>query len=164
MKTILIAYATKTGTTEETAREIASTLEERGFRVEVKPMAQVASLDGWDGVVIGAPVNGMDWLPEAASFVASRKSGLAGTRVAVFFVSYLYFGGRTMWRKAIEKKLAMAAATAGASASVVLGGRLPGPLPGFARILFGKPKDAPLDARDHGVTREWAASLAALFA
>ena len=163
MKNILIAYATKTGTTEERAKEIAAVLAERGFRAETKPMGQVGSLAEWDGIVLGAPVNGMDWIPEAAAFVAARKAELDRSRVAVFFVSYLYSGGRPMWRKAIEKNLAKAASSSGAGATAVLGGRLSSPLPAFARFLFGKPKNSPLDARDGDAIRAWVGSLATLF-
>lgn len=163
MKKILIAYATRTGTTEETAREIAAVLVGRGLKAEAKPMAQVTSLDGWDGVVIGAPVNGMNWLPEADAFVTTRKAELAGTKVAVFFVSYLFTGARMMWKRAIKKNLDKVTSFTGASAAAVLGGRLPGPLPGFARFMFGTRKDAPLDVRDSGATREWAEALAGMF-
>ena len=56
---------------------------------------------------------------------------------------------------------ALAAAPAVSVAS--FGGRLAGPLPGFARFLFGVPADRPLDIRDWEAIRTWAGELAGLF-
>ena len=53
----LIAYISKTGTTEEIAKRIAGILEERGDKAEAKPISMIADLSGYDRIVLGSPVN-----------------------------------------------------------------------------------------------------------
>ena len=62
MKKILIAYFTRFNSTLEAAALMAQTLREQGWDAEVKPLAAVSSLEGFDAVVIGAPINGMRWV------------------------------------------------------------------------------------------------------
>ncbi len=51
---ILVGYATRYGSTQEVAEAIAGTLHENGLAVDLKPMKEVKSLEGYEGVVIGA--------------------------------------------------------------------------------------------------------------
>ena len=53
---ILVAYTTRKGSTAEIALAIAKELENTGAAVTVSDMATVSSLDGYNAVVIGAPV------------------------------------------------------------------------------------------------------------
>ena len=56
MKTIsiLLAYATRFGSTQEVAETIAASLRQAGFDVDMQPMADVKTLDGHDAIVLGA--------------------------------------------------------------------------------------------------------------
>ncbi len=53
---VLIAYATGSGSTQEVAEKIAATPRERGLAVDVRPVKQVQTLDGYQAVVVGAPL------------------------------------------------------------------------------------------------------------
>ncbi len=53
MTTILVAYATKRGSTREVAESVAETLRERGFAVDLQPAATIDGLGPYDGVVLG---------------------------------------------------------------------------------------------------------------
>ncbi|MBN2003140.1 MAG: flavodoxin domain-containing protein [Anaerolineae bacterium] len=68
--TILVTYATRYGSTQEVAEKIAATLREGGLAVDVQPVKQVRTLDGYRAVVVGAPLYMFDWLKEARDFLA----------------------------------------------------------------------------------------------
>ena len=159
MGTTLVAYVTKTGSTEEIARIIAESLVREGVDAVARPVPEIKSLDGYDAVIVGAPINGMRWVQPATDFVGAFRDALQARPVAVFAVSYMHGRARPMWSKAIEKSVAAAAETTGARASTIFGGRIADPLPGFARLLFGLPKKTPLDLRDPEAARTWARSL-----
>ena len=81
---ILIAYATRYGSTQEVAERIAATLREGGLTVDVHPVKQVRTLDGYRAVVVGAPLYMFNWLKEARDFVSRHRAALATRPVAVF--------------------------------------------------------------------------------
>ena len=89
---VLVGYATKTGSTVGVAERIGRVLGERGFDVDVKPMVDTASLDGYDKVVLGSAVNGGTWLPEAVGFVESHVKELKAAPVAAFCVHIMKAG------------------------------------------------------------------------
>ena len=89
---VLVGYATKTGSTAGVARRIGEVLGERGLRVDVRPMAQTKSLDGYDMVIVGSAVNGGAWLPEAIGFVEQHGQALRALPVAAFCVHILNAG------------------------------------------------------------------------
>ena len=53
---MLVAYATRNGSTAEIASAVGKELESAGHSVVVKEMKAVTSLEGYDALVIGAPV------------------------------------------------------------------------------------------------------------
>ncbi len=81
---ILIAYATRYGSTQEVAEKIAVTLRESGLTVDVQPVKQVRTLDGYRAVVVGAPLYMFDWLKEARDFLSRHRTALVTRPVAVF--------------------------------------------------------------------------------
>jgi menaquinone-dependent protoporphyrinogen oxidase len=160
MKKLLVAYATRTGTTAEVAAEIGRVLEAKGFAVEVRKLAEVVSLDGYAAAVIGAPINGMRWHPEASAFVAANKAALGAVPVACFYLSYIAFaGGREAWKRSISKGMDEVGASVQAVSIGAFGGALAGPLPAPMRLLFGIEKGQSLDKRDWDAIRAWASGL-----
>lgn len=53
--TVLVAYATRYGSTPEVADAVGDRLRAAGLEVEVRPVDGVRSLDGYTAAVIGAP-------------------------------------------------------------------------------------------------------------
>ena len=162
MNKVLVAYTSKTGTTKGYADVLASTLKGQGFEVDVRTLAESGGFSAYDAVLIGAPINGMQLVPEAVSFLDANQGLLAGKKTAVFSVSYMHGKARGMWNKAIEKSTARAAATAGALDWKVFAGRIDKPMPGFARLIFGFPAELPLDRQDPQAAQAWAMELAGL--
>jgi menaquinone-dependent protoporphyrinogen oxidase len=74
--TILVTYATFTGSTAETAAFIGRVLAENGAQVEVRPVQDVTDLTPYRAVVIGSPIQSSKWLPEAMQFVQTHQAAL----------------------------------------------------------------------------------------
>ncbi len=81
---ILVAFATRYGSTQEVAEQIAATLREGGLTVDVQPVRQVRMLDGYRAVVVGAPLYMFDWLKDARDFLSRHRTALEKIPVAVF--------------------------------------------------------------------------------
>ena len=82
--TILVTYATRYGSTKEVAERVAATLRQGGLTVDVQPVKQVRTLDGYRAVVVGAPLYMFDWLKEARDFLSRHRAALEQMPVAVF--------------------------------------------------------------------------------
>ncbi|MDH5280611.1 MAG: flavodoxin, partial [Thermoleophilia bacterium] len=54
---ILVAYATKKGSTREVAEEIGGALVKRGLLADVRPASEVRSLEPYTGVVLGGALH-----------------------------------------------------------------------------------------------------------
>ena len=66
---VLVAYATRHGSTRGVAERIASRLEGAGRRVELRSADAAGDVSGYDAVVFGSPVYDGSWPPEAEAFV-----------------------------------------------------------------------------------------------
>ncbi len=156
MKRVLITYVTKTNTTKEAAAEIRQMLEAQGFLSDVLPIAEVASLTDYQAVIIGAPINGMSWHPDAKAFVTRFQQELNAVPTSLFLVSYLLFTGCNFWKKIIRKSLDKVSALVKPVSVGMFGGRIDKVFPALPRFLFGVKKDAPIDATNPEDVRAWA--------
>ena len=89
---ILIAYATRTGSTVGVADAIALALRQRGFLVMVQPIRENPSVKGYQAVIVGSSIRQGAWLPEAVTFLIANKQALRRVRVALFTVHALNLG------------------------------------------------------------------------
>jgi menaquinone-dependent protoporphyrinogen oxidase len=81
---VLVAYATRYGSTQEVAEAVAATLREGGLEVDLQPMREVGTLTGYSAVVLGAPLYMFRWHKDALRFLSRHRQALAGRPVAVF--------------------------------------------------------------------------------
>ncbi len=81
---VLVAAASKHGSTSEMAEVIAAELTQAGLTVEVKPLEAVTELSGYDAVVLGSGVYVGRWLPQAAEFVRAHAASLGELPVWLF--------------------------------------------------------------------------------
>lgn len=89
---VLVAYASRFGSTREIAGHVAARLRERGHAVELKSAAQVADVDPYEAVVMGSAVYDGSWLPEATQL--ARRAGTALADRPVWLFSVGAFGDR----------------------------------------------------------------------
>jgi menaquinone-dependent protoporphyrinogen oxidase len=81
---ILVAYASKYGSTQEVAEAVAASLRAAGGRVDLQHMRDVRSVAEYDEVVLGAPLYMFHWHKDALRFLARHREALAQRSVAVF--------------------------------------------------------------------------------
>jgi menaquinone-dependent protoporphyrinogen oxidase len=85
MGTILVAYATKHGSTEEVAEEIAFTLCDLGWRVDLRSAREVRKhINHDDLVVLGGAIYSGRLHPDARRFLRRHRKELSKLPVAVF--------------------------------------------------------------------------------
>ena len=102
MKKILVTYATRAGSTFEVAARVAEVLRAAGATVDVKPVAAVHEVKGYDAVIVGSPIRMGHWLPEAVTFVKANREPLSHIPTAYFLVSgFLRDDTPEMRRKAL---------------------------------------------------------------
>jgi menaquinone-dependent protoporphyrinogen oxidase len=81
---VLIAYASKHGTTREVAEFIAGTLEKQGLAVELEEAGRVTSISLYDAVVVGGGLYLGKWHKDARRLLENNRRDLAVVRLAVF--------------------------------------------------------------------------------
>ena len=81
---ILIAYATRYGSTQEVAEVVAATLQEQGLEVDSLVMRKVRTLEQYRAVVLGAPLYMFHWHKDARRFLARHPQDLTARSVVIF--------------------------------------------------------------------------------
>jgi len=81
---ILVAYATRYGSTQEVAEAVAATMRDSGLEVDLQPMRQVRTLEGYRAVVLGAPLYIGRWHKDAQRFLSLHQETLTQRPVAIF--------------------------------------------------------------------------------
>ena len=83
-KSILLAYATRYGSTQEVAEVITAGLRETGLKVDIQPMAEVGTLDNYDAIILGAAIYNANWNLDAHHFVLQHQEALSQLPIAIF--------------------------------------------------------------------------------
>jgi menaquinone-dependent protoporphyrinogen oxidase len=149
-KRILVAYASKYGSTEEVANAIGESVAGQGAQVDVKVISEIGGLGGYDAVILGSAVRFGVWLKEAVDFVKTHQDELSGLPVGIFSVYILNRGNSEEDRKARQ------AYTAPVHALITP--RLEGFFPGVMdmnRLTFPEKMLARAVKTDIGDYRDW---------
>ena len=83
---ILIAYASRAGSTAGVADAIGKTLAAKGNQVDVFSMDVVKDLSPYRAIVAGSAIRGQRWLPEAMEFLKVYGADLRKVKFASFMV------------------------------------------------------------------------------
>lgn len=161
---VLVGYATQSGSTREVAEAIAAGLRECGLEADVRPVGTVRALDGYCAAILGAPLYMSHWPKEAAGFLARHRGALAQMPLAIFALGPCITGNEKEWQDArAQLDLELAKFPWLQPASVMLfGGRLdPAKLHFPYNVVLSKVP--PTDLRDWTAIRAWANSLATLW-
>jgi menaquinone-dependent protoporphyrinogen oxidase len=154
---VLITYATRAGSTAEVASAIGETIGGRGFLVDVKPVKENPSPDGYKAVIMGSAVRMGGWLAEAVNFIKNNQAALNNMPVALFTVHILNLGedeesrtGRLAYLKGVRPLVKPVD-------EVFFAGRLnPEKLPFVDRLMAKMVKPPIGDLRDWDKIRAWA--------
>jgi menaquinone-dependent protoporphyrinogen oxidase len=82
---LLVAYASRFGSTVEVAKAIAAVLVQEGATIETMHVKSVIDLNSYDAVIVGAAIQYDRWMAEAAEFVRTHQEILRTLPVAYFF-------------------------------------------------------------------------------
>jgi menaquinone-dependent protoporphyrinogen oxidase len=152
---VLVAYASRHGSTRAIADRIAATLRECSVDATVLPIDQVRDVDGYDGYVIGSAVYAMRWLGEARSFVRSHRATLRRHPVWLFSSGPLSTDAKDA-EGAAPRDAASLVTEVGARDHVIFGGaydREAPPIGLMERFMSVMP--AARDALPNGDFRDW---------
>lgn len=162
---ILLAYATRYGSTQEVAEAVAATLRERGLEVDIQPMREVRALDQYAAVVLGAPLYMFHWHKDALHFLARYREALKQRPVAVFALGPWHDEEKEYQevRKQLDKELAKFPWLT-PKAIAIFGGKFDPQKLTFPHNMIPALKNMPAsDIRNWTVIRAWASDLAELF-
>ncbi len=81
---VLVAFATKHGSTAEIAQAIGETLGEMGLAADVRPAADVRALDEYSAVIVGSVVQMNHWQGDALDFLKRFERQLAARPTWLF--------------------------------------------------------------------------------
>jgi menaquinone-dependent protoporphyrinogen oxidase len=86
--TVLVAYASRRGSTREIAERIAARLRGHGFDVHLDPLLGREQVGHFQAVVLGSAIYAGRWEREAVDFCRRNASDLAGHTVWTFSVGW----------------------------------------------------------------------------
>ncbi|HET9138770.1 flavodoxin domain-containing protein [Actinophytocola sp.] len=156
MTRVLVAYASKMGSTKDIAEAIGEELQKRGLRAEVRNVREADSPDYYDAVVLGSAVYAGRWRPEATRWFKRHAAELARHPVWLFESGWIGKRPETLTASPGGRRRA---AHIGTQPPTVFGGRLD---PGRATGFFDRSlaKRMPGDSRDFAEIRAWAGQVA----
>jgi menaquinone-dependent protoporphyrinogen oxidase len=153
---VLVAYATKRGSTREVAEAIATTLKEQGCRVDLRAAADCRDLSEYRSVVLGGALYMGRWHRDARAFLKRHSTALETRPIAIFAMGPQKVDDKSMRsaRQQLDNALKRSRGL-DPVAITIFGGVID---PAKLRFPFNRMK--PSDARDWDAIRTWAVDLA----
>lgn len=163
--TVLVAYASKRGSTAEIAETIAATLRREGLGVCLERCEDVESLDPYDAIVIGSAVYMKRWRGDARHFLKKHRKALRQKPFWAFSSGPVGDPANDNPEWAEPPKVAAKVEELGGREHVIFGGRLPAEPKNFMEkaMLEGTPHEF-RDRRDWAEIRSWAHQVASALA
>lgn len=158
---VLVAYASKRGSTAEIAETVAATLRREGLGVCLEPAGDVQGLERFDAVVLGSAVYMKRWRGDARHFLKKHRKALRQMPFWVFSSGPVGDPARNDQAWMEPPKLAEKVETLGGRDHVVFGGCVPAEPRGMTEreMVNGIPKEF-RDRRDWDEIRAWAKQVA----
>ncbi len=159
--TVLVAYASKRGSTAEIAETVAATLRREGLKVCLERCDEVRSLEGYDAVVLGSAVYMKRWRGDARDFLKKHRKALKQMPFWVFSSGPVGDPAEDNPDWIEPPKLAEKVEELGGRGHAVFGGCLPAEPRGMMEkaMVKGAPPQY-RDRRDWGEIRGWAKQIA----
>jgi menaquinone-dependent protoporphyrinogen oxidase len=159
---VLVAYATKSGSTAGIAEAIADELRKMGVEADVHEVSEVRDLAAYGAVVLGSAVYIGRWRKEALRF-GSRFSGELSRKPVWLFESGPTDASADEGKAVPAKAAAKLAAEIGARQHVIFGGKFAAENVGdFTRRMIENGDKSPYgDFRNFDRIRGWARAIGA---
>ncbi|NLA38524.1 MAG: flavodoxin [Methanomicrobiales archaeon] len=159
---ILVAYATRYGSTVGLADAIGGELKKTGVEVDVQPVSEVRDISRYRAVIVGSPIYMGKWLPEAQVFIERNQQHLRGIPVAFFAVGLTVAGGAPDAAGKAEASMDQVRMLVNPMDTAVFPGRLESRRLSVAdRAITRLIRAKTGDFRDLGAARTWARALCA---
>ena len=156
---VLVAYASKHGSTQGIAEHIAEKLRQLGKEAEARPLDEVSDPGSYEALVIGSALYYGSWMKEATEWVHRNQAVLAGHPVWLFSVGPL--GTEVQDAEQQPKEMTEFQQAIRPREQRVFFGALDHSHLSFAERVMVKAVRAPEgDFRDWQVIEAWAASIA----
>jgi menaquinone-dependent protoporphyrinogen oxidase len=158
---VLVAYASKLGSTAEIAETIGSELRLHDLDVTVMPADKVSTVRPYEFVIIGSALYGAHWRHPAMRLLRRERRSLMSREVWLF-QSGLSVTGPGPWEDPTPSAVAALAREIGTDRPVTFAGALlPETATGVLPRLMARSKDAG-DHRDWDRIRAWTREIAAV--
>ena len=163
MPTVLVAYASKRGSTAEIAEAIAEELRRAGLEVDCRAVRDIGALDRFDAVVLGSAVYVKRWQGDAKHFLRKRADELSKLPFWVFSSGPVGDPSATPNPSWLEPpRIIDRAEQLGVRDHVVFGGRAPAEPQGrLERSMVEHTPPEYRDRRDWDAIRSWAQQIGA---
>jgi len=83
-KKVLVGFATRYGSTEETAKLIGDSLRDGGFEVDVMQVRDVKNLIDYQAIILGAPLFMFHWHKDVLKFLSKHQNLLLDRFIGIF--------------------------------------------------------------------------------
>ncbi len=162
MRHVLVAHASKRGSTAEIAQAIAEELRHAGLDVDCRAAGEVGSLSSYDAVVLGSAVYMKRWQGDAKHFLREHADELSERPFWVFSSGPVGDPGKSGDASWLEPpRIIDRAHQLGVRAHVVFGGRVPAePRGPIERAMVKNTPAQYRDLRDWDEIRAWAKRVA----
>ena len=155
---VLLAYASKHGSTEEIAQVIARELTASGLSVDLRRASNVETVDRYDAVILGSAIYMGQWQSDATAMIDKHESALQERDVWLFSSGPI---GEDPFPKEDPPLTADLVERTGAHAHQSFTGRLERGSLEFGERLIATAVRAPQgDFRDWEAIRDWARQVA----
>ena len=148
---VLVAYASRHGSTREVAEEIGTTIEGDDARVDLMQAEEVGSLQGYDLVIVGGALYTGRWHKDAISLIQRQHDALAQIPFAVYAMGPRTLEDADVAASRHQLDVALAKLPVEPFAVTVFGGVVDP-----AKLHFPLSRMPAVDARDHTAIQAWA--------
>lgn len=157
---ILVAYASRNGSTREVAETVARVLDAHGAQTTMLSVLEAKDLTGYDGVVLGGSIYSTSLQRDAMLFLRKHRDELAELPLAVFALGPIrdepeeWLRSRKQLDASLDDVPGLAPVSVAVFGGVIDPGRLPHPMN----------RMPPSDNRDWDAIKDWAREAAAKLA
>ncbi|MGV1047297.1 MAG: flavodoxin domain-containing protein [Solirubrobacterales bacterium] len=158
---VLVAYASKRGSTAGIAETVAAEISRCGFDVDCRDSGEVKTLDPYDAVVLGSAVYMKRWRGDAKHFLRHHHKELAKKPFWIFSSGPVGDPAKDNPDWAEPPRIVEKAEQLGVRDHAVFGGSLPEEPHGMTKGMVESTPPEFRDRRDWDQIRAWAKGIAA---